>query len=641
MLQITPVRIGIVLVLIVALAAIALHSLFGPAPQAGGDAQHGDTEHRDASPTPDPLPPDPRLTYPTIFRNVRPEVAYVGDERCAECHSSICDSYHAHPMGRSAALGRAEDGLERYDHEANNPWSIGPFELRVENSPSGLRHTLSATDANGNRLPDYEVSADVTIGSGTRGRSYLSNEDGILWQSPISWFSSNSHWDVSPGFDLGGGGRRPIIADCMFCHVHSVEPVTSSINRYRQPLFTQQVSIGCERCHGPGEIHVRERAELDESDGVDSSIVNPRHLPASLQSGICQQCHLLGSERVPRRGRNVFEYRPGLPFDQFVSVFVRPPSMADMNRSVGQFEQLEVSRCATAEGGRLLCTSCHDPHRAPMHAEAPSYYRGRCQVCHQQESNDCTAPMAERAARGDDCIECHMPRAESSSVVHTSITDHRILRRPGPQAKPRALSPREVPLIAFERDGTVAPAEVERDLGVGLAHLLSRLPAGSDTHQMVGRFARERLQTSLQLWPGDVDAWVALSRVRGARRETSGRFEAADRAVRLAPAFESALVELSEAALAARKLEQALQAATTLIEINPRSVDYLLTRSTVFAAQQDWARAEADCRAALQIHPLHRPARQLLATCLANQGKREQADAELQTAKRLVVDRTP
>lgn len=465
MLQITPVRIGIVLVLIAALAAIALHSLFRPASRGGGEAEQRDSHDDDDRPAPDPPPPDPRLAFPTRFRNVRPEVAYVGDERCAECHSSIFDSYHAHPMGRSAALGRAEDGLERYDHEANNPWSVGPFALQVENSTSGLRHRMSATDAKGNPLPDYEVTADVTIGSGTRGRSYLSNEDGILWQSPISWFSSNGHWDVSPGFDLGGGGRRPIIADCMFCHVHSVEPVTDSINRYRQPLFSGQVSIGCERCHGPGEIHVRERAERDEPAGVDDSIVNPRHLPASLQSGICQQCHLLGSERVVRRGRNVFEYRPGLPFDQFVSVFVRPPSMADMNRSVGQFEQLEVSRCATAEGGRLLCTSCHDPHRAPTHAEAPAYYRGRCQVCHQQESKDCAAPMTERTARSDDCIECHMPRAESSSVVHTSITDHRILRRPGPQSKPRTMSPREVPLVAFERNGTVAPEEVERDLG--------------------------------------------------------------------------------------------------------------------------------------------------------------------------------
>jgi len=50
-------------------------------------------------------------------------------------------------------------------------------------------------------------------------------------------------------------------------------------------------------------------------------------------------------------GLNVYEFRPGLPFEQFVTVFVRPLEVAEMHRSVGQFEQLEQSRCTTAAGG--------------------------------------------------------------------------------------------------------------------------------------------------------------------------------------------------------------------------------------------------------------------------------------------------
>ncbi len=41
---------------------------------------------------------DPRLTFDTPFRNVKPEVKYVGDAACAECHSAIDESYHRHPM---------------------------------------------------------------------------------------------------------------------------------------------------------------------------------------------------------------------------------------------------------------------------------------------------------------------------------------------------------------------------------------------------------------------------------------------------------------------------------------------------------------------------------------------------------------
>src|SRR5581483_4419862 len=57
-----------------------------------------------AQPAPDPPPPDPRLTFPTPFRNVRPDVPYVGDAACAPCHQDIDRSYHADPMGRSAAF---------------------------------------------------------------------------------------------------------------------------------------------------------------------------------------------------------------------------------------------------------------------------------------------------------------------------------------------------------------------------------------------------------------------------------------------------------------------------------------------------------------------------------------------------------
>src|SRR5689334_18423340 len=58
---------------------------------------------RPAEPTADlDPPPDPRLTFDSPFRNVRPDVTYVGDVACAGCHAEIDKAYHAHPMGRSA-----------------------------------------------------------------------------------------------------------------------------------------------------------------------------------------------------------------------------------------------------------------------------------------------------------------------------------------------------------------------------------------------------------------------------------------------------------------------------------------------------------------------------------------------------------
>jgi len=56
-----------------------------------------------------PVPPDPRLTYPTPFLNVRPEVKYMGDEACARCHRDLAESYHQHPMGQSLAIVKMRD----------------------------------------------------------------------------------------------------------------------------------------------------------------------------------------------------------------------------------------------------------------------------------------------------------------------------------------------------------------------------------------------------------------------------------------------------------------------------------------------------------------------------------------------------
>ena len=88
------------------------------------------------------------------------------------------------------------------------------------------------------------------------------------------------------------------------------------MNRYEPPIFRGH-AIGCERCHGPGELHSRRQ---DLVDGRDLTIVNPRHLEPALRLAVCEQCHLLGDERVDRLGRGTFDYRPGLPITAFFAV---------------------------------------------------------------------------------------------------------------------------------------------------------------------------------------------------------------------------------------------------------------------------------------------------------------------------------
>src|SRR6185369_3351157 len=102
--------------------------------------------------------------------------------------------------------------------------------------------------------------------------------------------------------------------------------------------------IGCERCHGPGDLHVR-RDVRPTAEAFDPTIVNPAKLPAPLRDAVCEQCHLQGEQRVARLGRSLFDYRPGLPLEDFLVAYVRTERLMDYSRSVGQFEQMHVSRC--------------------------------------------------------------------------------------------------------------------------------------------------------------------------------------------------------------------------------------------------------------------------------------------------------
>lgn len=604
---------------------------------------------RDESPSPpepppavaDSPPPDPRLVFPTPFRNVKPDVRYVGDAKCTPCHDDICKSYHAHPMGRSADRVGERALVERFDAAAHNPSTVGPYELLVEWSEGKMRHRVRARGPDGRLLPEYVTTADIAIGSGTRGRSYLTVDKGAVWQTPISWFGPEARWDLSPGFDLGGnGGRREVHADCLYCHVNQVQPVAQSVNRYHDPFPLGQAAIGCERCHGPGELHVAERTAGPSADRVDTSIVNPKHLSAELRAGICAQCHLQGEERVARRGRELSEYRPGLALEQFLTTFVRHPDLADLHKSVGQFEQMHQSQCFIQSGGSLGCTSCHDPHAKPAAADKDRFYASRCLTCHTQSARDCSETMARRREKSDSCIECHMPRPSSSNIAHTSITDHQVPRTPNPPSGPRGLNAGAVPIVPFPIGPHGPPsAELDRDLGIAMARVLSHIPAGEvQARNVIANMSASRLTTSVSAWPNDVPAWIALCRAHEMRNDISGMLEAATAAAALAPESEETQGKLAWAAASAGQLDTALAAADATVRMNPTSVEPYLLRAWVHIFRREWPRAEADCRAALAIHALHPRAHLLLGVCRHRlddpRGGRKEADLAASLATR-------
>ncbi len=271
-------------------------------------------------------------------------------------------------------------------------FQAGSSQWTIERRGGREIHRETQLDPEGRVLAQVEAEVKYVLGSGARGIAFIVDHDGRLFQSPISWYSQKQEWGLSPGYEQHNFHfDRPIESHCLFCHANRAQPVALSVNHYKEPIFGLGEAIGCERCHGPGELHVR-GPELVA--GRDLTIINPRHLEPSLRAAVCEQCHLLGEQRIGRPGRDEFDYRPGLDLIEFYAVYGNASEVGV--KAVGHVTQMRASRCFRASEGRFGCTSCHDPHEVPPPQEKAAYFRRRCLTCHDDKA--CTRPEEPRQA---------------------------------------------------------------------------------------------------------------------------------------------------------------------------------------------------------------------------------------------------
>jgi hypothetical protein len=562
---------------------------------------------------------DPRLTYAANLRNTRAGVHYVGDAACTRCHHRLAAAYHQHPMGRSLAPVAEVTPPEPSGPKAHNPFEIGGLQFLVERQGPRTVHKALRRDPQNRVVAEAEAQVRFAVGSGRRGRSYLIDRGGYLFQSPISWYAERGAWALSP--HLAGSPEplyRPVPVLCLFCHSNHAEAVAHTVNRYREPVF-RGYAIGCERCHGPGELHVRRHEREEAPRGADDTIVNPGRLPLVLREAVCQQCHLQGVSRVLRRGRQPFDFRPGLPLHSFWSVFVRPPGPGDSYKFSSHVEQMQISRCFRAGKGELGCISCHNPHELPPEEEKVAYYRSRCLNCHAQ--NGCAVPAARRRElRADNsCTACHMPRRQTSNIAHMASTDHRIVRRAGhPDPLPAPMLPPDgINLVLFHQD-LCDPADrgFSRDRGVALTDLAGLQQPERSRLRLAGA-AVPVLQEAVQADPDDVPAWQGLGYglwLLGRKDEALDAFEAA---LARAPRREETLVYTAAVLAQVQRDEEAIAYLRRALEVNPWSPRSHVELAKLLVRQRQWKEATHACESALRLDPFDRGARQLLITCRA------------------------
>ena len=565
-----------------------------------------------------------RASMADVPLNARAGVRFVGDAACVRCHEDLARSYRQHPMGRSILPIEEAPAEVRGEPTERVLFSDQGFEYSLQTRDGRTIHRETRRDRAGKVIGQVEGEARYVLGSGAHARAFLIERDDYLFQSPITWYSQEGRWALAPSYEKRVGRfERQISPACLTCHANEVEHVEGTEGRYRPPTFRGH-SIGCERCHGPGELHM---AKPTLSPGEAPSIVNPGHLEPALREAVCQQCHLLGVSEIVRYGRELADYRPGLPLHDFVTVFVRSLTRKDDHPNADHVEQMHQSRCFHESQGALGCISCHDPHELPAPDRKVAYYRERCLNCHADKG--CALAQAARlkVSPEDSCTLCHMPRAATSNVAHLATTHHGIVRHREealrPSAPPREPPPGQPSLVPFHRD-LMSAAErraTGRDLGVAL-------------RGQGRRYAAEALSLLEQAHadhPDDVLAWESMGFALwglGRQAEALGVFESI---LEQSPTRESTLVSAAQLAGALKQPHRAIALWRRSIAVNPWRSDYHADLAEQLTVLEHWPAAIDAANQALRLSPANRTARTALILATFRSASPQAARAQLDT----------
>jgi hypothetical protein len=355
------------------------------------------------------------------FANTRAGT-FVGSAKCIACHEQEHEGYRHSGMGRS--LARLDPQREPADAVVEHSLSQRRYEIvRREGK---MFHCELLFRAEGQQVVLQEHPVSYVIGSGNHARGYLLEIDGFLVESPLTWYQSRQAWDMSPGYDTPQqmGFQRPVDQGCLVCHAGRSRPLADTFHR----MEISEEWIGCERCHGPGSLHVAKQESNSTSNStannhpVDHTIVNPAHLSRELADDVCAQCHLRSVASCLVRSRDLADFRPGLPLST-VRIDFRLSGGDDPMSVVGHVQQMRASRCY--QQSQMTCTTCHDPHQMPEREKQIDYYRAKCLACHKLEACDIDPAERNRISADNNCLTCHMPRSPID-IPHLAFTHHRV-----------------------------------------------------------------------------------------------------------------------------------------------------------------------------------------------------------------------
>ena len=342
--------------------------------------------------------------------------AYAGAAKCAKCHSDIYNSY-LHTAHYIASIPGATNTIHGSFAKGINVINVSALKkIVMEKTDSGMfqSYYLKGKFEERHRF-------DMVLG-GVKGETYLYWKGNGLNQLPVSYYTKQNKWSISPGYAPGlVDFNRKITMRCLECHASYIGDQAdkpTGLNGDEQFDKSSLVySVDCERCHGPGAQHVYFQTN---NPGVKTAkfITSYSSLPRARRIDMCAVCH---SGNQSQMIRSTFFFRPGDVFASFkLQDFYHP--VTDTNHldvHGNQVQLLQSSKCFIYS--KMDCATCHDTHqnqRANI-----SLFTQKCLGCHSAVNHN-YCKMANKLNGQlirSNCIQCHMPSLATKAIISPNM----------------------------------------------------------------------------------------------------------------------------------------------------------------------------------------------------------------------------
>ena len=216
--------------------------------------------------------------------------------------------------------------------------------------------------------------------------------------------------------------KRPTGPLCDGCH---------SVNYNIKTKTVTEWNVGCERCHGPGSLHVAHPSR--------ANIINPARLDFVQANDTCIQCHSQGQPLKNPIDGKYYDWPVGFHMGGKLEDFWKleehrlgettfthfPDGTAHKNRMQGN----DFVQSVMYTRG-IKCFSCHDVHGTENQALLIKPASVICLECHGPGSPNGphTSTIEEHThhkagSPGGECIACHMPQIEQT-LADQNVRSH-------------------------------------------------------------------------------------------------------------------------------------------------------------------------------------------------------------------------